>query len=72
MWRDGPNPGVLITADPATVERSGSFVRFDSYPADGSHGANRRRNFKPEKPLVWHHDLPGLDASDIYESSVFS
>jgi len=40
MWRDGPNPGVLITADPATVERSGSFVRFETYSIDGSHGAN--------------------------------
>ena len=28
MWRGGPRPGALITADPATVEWQGFFIRF--------------------------------------------
>ena len=64
MRRDGPKPGVLIAADPATVERSGSCrpACCGSWPTVRM-GGRARGSRKPEKPLAWHHDLPGLDAS---------
>jgi hypothetical protein len=42
------------------------FRLFDARAAWGCEGE------KQDKPLAWHHDQPGLDASFIYESSAFS
>jgi hypothetical protein len=57
-------PGALITADPATVERSGSSIRHRLRFADGLAWCEAgRAGEMPEKPLEMHRDQPGQDAS---------
>lgn len=60
---DGPKSGILIAADPATVERSGFAIGFGAGLSAGCMGNRGRSGIKPEKPLAWHRDQPGLDAS---------
>ncbi len=62
MWRSGPKPGILIAADPATVERSGFAIR-ESRRFHRPHGAAAQSAVQPEKPLELQCDQPGPDAS---------
>lgn len=56
---DGPKSGILIAADPATVERSGFAIGFGAGLSAGCMGSRGRSRIKPEKPLAWHRDQPG-------------
>lgn len=56
---DGPKSGILIAADPATVERSGFAIGFGAGLSAGCMGSRGRSGIKPEKPLAWHRDQPG-------------
>lgn len=64
MRRRGPISGALNVADPATVEQRGFFIRFGLIAAWRAAWCGRCRDLeKPEKPLEWQSDVPGLDAS---------
>ena len=56
---DGPKSGILIAADPATVERSGFAIGLIAGFLSIAWGNRRRFGIQPEKPLAWLRDQPG-------------
>jgi hypothetical protein len=55
----GPKSGILIAADPATVERSGFAIELKDGRLWIAWCDRRRFGTQPEKPLAWLRDQPG-------------
>jgi hypothetical protein len=71
MRRDGPNPGIFIAADPATVERQGKCHRPREARMTGDNGVFRKSEI-PDRAGHWRGGMINRRGRlFIYESSRF-